>query len=349
MTTRVRLLKLQEERGAPLKTQLRVKRKRKLGHTDPKAKRRTLPRRMRSKVNTRQRKEINLKAAAKAETRGGGQKAERRITSIKVMTKEVAQRAKIEMLQRKRRSLNLIIVKIEIKVTSLIKSIGKTPKEEMVRELGQSHEARKEQPQKTGADLIAGTGIGVDLQFQKTKKKDEKKTKTGAESEAGVRTDDTTVKGTIRSVEHPGIRTTGQEVQTETSRETRTEAGAPEARATRETTAKIGRLIERTETETLPTKGEDAAAARRAIETRRGRVRRAQIPDETEGVVPPGPKTDEVHLNQDQIVRKAETETTARGINQAPAPALTATDDKGAFKSLFYTHYPCCVQHQLSI
>lgn len=347
MTTRVRLLKLQEERGAPLKTQLRVKRKRKLGHTDPKAKRRTLPRRMRSKVNTRQRKEINLKAAAKAETRGGGQKAERRITSIKVMTKEVAQRAKIEMLQRKRRSLNLIIVKIEIKVTSLIKSIGKTPKEEMVRELGQSHEARKEQPQKTGADLIAGTGIGVDLQFQKTKKKDE--TKTGAESEAGVRTDDTTVKGTIRSVEHPGIRTTGQEVQTETSRETRTEAGAPEARATRETTAKIGRLIERTETETLPTKGEDAAAARRAIETRRGRVRRAQIPDETEGVVPPGPKTDEVHLNQDQIVRKAETETTARGINQALAPALTATDDKGAFKSLFYTHYPCCVQHQLSI
>lgn len=348
MMTRVRLLKLQEERGAPLKTQLRVKRKRKLGHTDPKAKKRTLQRRMRSKVNTRQRKEINLKAAAKAET-GGGQKAERRITSIKVMTKEVAQRAKIEMLKRKRRSLNLIIVKIEIKVTSLIKSIGKTPKEEMVRELGQSHEARKEKPQKTGADLIAGTGIGVDLQFQKSKKKDEKKTKTGAESAAGVRTDDTTVKGRIRSVEHPGIRTTGQEVQTETSRETRTEAGAPEARATRETTAKIGHLIERTETETLPTKGEDAAAARRAIETRRGRVRRAQIPDETEGVVPPGPKTDEVHLNQDQIVRKAETETTARGINQALAPALTATDDKGAFKSLFYTHYPCCVQHQLSI
>lgn len=328
MRPRKRLLKLREERDGPpaqsMSTRLRVKKTRKLGRIDPKAKKTTLSRRMRSIANTRQRKEINLKVAAKAGKRVGGQKAERRVTSTKVMTEEVSLGAKTEMLLGKKRSQNLITVKIEIRVMSPIKSIKRTPKEEMVRELGQSHKARKEQLQKMGTDQVAGTGIGVDLQRQKTKKKNEKKTERGAGSAAGVRKDDTTVKGRIRGEGHPGIRTIEQEVQTEISLETRTEAGAPEARVPRETAAKTGHLIEGTGTEKLPTKGEDVAAAQRAIKTRKGKVRRAQILNEAEPRAPPDPKTGEAQPNQDQIVQKAKTETTARGINRAQA--LTATE-----------------------
>lgn len=169
----------------------------------------------------------------------------------------------------------------------------------------------------------AGTGTGVDLKYQKTRKKNE--TEREAESAAGVRKGDTTVRGR-RGEEHPGIGNVEQEVQTETSPGTRTEAGAPEARVVRETTAKIGPPIERTETEKPPTKREDIAAALRVIEKREGRGRRAQIPDGVERIVPPDPKTDEARPNQDQIAQKAETETTARGINRALAQALTATD-----------------------
>lgn len=53
---------------------------------------------------------------------------------------------------------------------------------------------------------------------------------------------------------------------------------------------------------------------------RKGRVVRALK------IVPPSPKTEEVQPVPDQIVQKAKTETTARGINRALAPALTATE-----------------------
>lgn len=328
---RMRQLKLQEERDGPptqsRTTQLRVKKTRKLGHTDPKAKKRTLLRRMTSIANTRLRKEINLEAAVKAEKRVGGQKAERRLTSTKVMIEEVAQGARTEMLIRKRGSQSLITVKIEIRAMSLIKSIKRIPKEGMVRELGQSHEARKDQLQKMGTDQVAGTRIGADLWCPKTKKKNEKKTKRGAENVAGVRTDDTTVKGIIRSEEHPGIKNVEQEVQTERSLETPAEAGAPEAGVIRGTTAKIGPLIGRTKTENLTTTGEDIAAVLRAIEMRKGRLKRVQSPNEENQIVPPDPKTEEAQPNQDQIVQRAKTEMTARGKNLALAQALTVTDD----------------------
>lgn len=322
------LLKLQEERGEPptqsMNTQLRVKKTRKLGHIDPKAKTRTLLRRMRSIANTRQRKEINLKAAAKAEKRIRGQKAERRLTSTKVMTGKAAQRAKTKMLVRKKRSQSRITIKIKVRVMTPTKSRRRTPKEEMVRELGQSPKVRKNQLQKMAADQVAGTGIGADLQGPKTKKKNAKRTERRAESVAEVRKDDTTMKGRIRSEGHPGIGNIDQEVRTEISRETPTEAGAPEARVVGETTAEIDPLIERTEN--LPTTGEDGAAALRVIEMRKGRVKRVQIPNGETQIAPPSPKTEEAQPGQDQIVQRAKTETTAREIKAALAPALTATE-----------------------
>lgn len=97
----MRVLKPQEKRDGSLtqstNTQLRVKKTRKLGHIDPKAKKRTMMRRMRIIANTRQRNGINLKAAVKAEKRVGGLKAKRRVTSTKVMTEEVAQGAKTKL------------------------------------------------------------------------------------------------------------------------------------------------------------------------------------------------------------------------------------------------------------
>lgn len=324
MMPRMRLLKLQEESDGPparsMNTQLRVKKTRKLDLIDPKAKKRTLKRRMRNTANRRQRKAANLKAAVKAEKRVEGQKAERRVTSTKVITRETAQGAKTEVLIRKKRSPNLITIKIEIRVTSLIKSIKRIQKEETVRGLGQSHKARKEL-QKTGTDLVAETGTGADLRYPKTRRKNEKKTERGAGNAAGVSRGDTTVKRRIRGEERPGAGSLDQEVQTEVRLETRTGAGAPEVRAIRETTAKNGHLIEKTEN--LPTKGEGVAAVLRVIEIK-GRVTKAQIPSEEEQIVPP--ETEEAQPDQDQIVQKAKTETTAREINRALAQALTATE-----------------------
>ena len=147
MRPRKILLNPQEEKDRPptqsMNKQLMVKKTRKADHIDPKVKKRTLLRRTRSKANTRQRKEINLKVAAKAEKIGEGQKAGRRVTSTEVTTEEAARGVKTEMLARKKRSQKLITIKIKIRVTSQIKSIKRTPKEEMVRELEQSHKARK--------------------------------------------------------------------------------------------------------------------------------------------------------------------------------------------------------------
>lgn len=301
MKPRTRLLNPQEESDGPptpsTNTHLRVKKTRKVGHIDPKAKTRIPLRKMRSiAANTRKRKEINLKVAAKAEKRAGGQKAERRVTSTRVMTEEVAHGAKTEMLTRKTRSQNLITIKIGIRVMSPIRSIKRIPKEETARELGQSHKARKDRLQKMGTDPIAGIGTGAELQRQKTKKKKERKTERGAEIVAGVRTDDTTVKGRIRREKHPEIRNTEQEVQTEISPETPTGAGAPEARVIRGTTAKIGPLTEGTKTENLPTEGGDgAAAALGATGTTKGK--RVQIPNAEKQTVPPDPKTEGAQPN----------------------------------------------------
>lgn len=321
------LIKLQEEKDEPptpnTNTQPMVKKTRDHGHVDPKAKKRTPLRRMTSQANTRQRRGINPKAVAKAEKRVGGLKAERRLTSVKVMTEETAQGAKIEMTKRKKRSLKMITVKREIRARSPIKSIMMTAKEEMTRKSGQSHKARK--MLKMVADPVAETGTGVDLQSRERRKTGEIRAGRGSETVAGVGKGGTTAKGKIKGEGRPGIRTIEQEVQTETRLETHTEAGDPEARATRETTAKIGRLIERTETEKLQTKGGGATAAARAvIGTGKGRVIKAPIPNRAELIVIP--KTDEALPNRDQIVQKAKTETTARRINPAQARALTATD-----------------------
>lgn len=309
---------LQDERdGLPTpspNTQLTEKKTRK----HPKAKMRTPLRRVISRANTRQRRGTNLKAAAKAEKRVGGQRAERKITSIKAMTEEVAQEAKSEMLKRKKGGQKLITVKTGI-------SIKRTPK---VRKLRQSHKARKGQ-RKMGADLAAETGIGVDLQDPKNEKRNEKKAGRGAEIGAGVGIGDT------RGGEPPGIRSVEQEARTGAG----TEAGGPEARAARESAVKIGRLIERTETERLQAKEDDTATAPTATETREDGATKAQILKGAEREVPPDPKTGGVQTKQDQIVQKAKTERAARKRNPAPAPApalapaLTATDPCSRFGS----------------
>lgn len=264
---------------------------------------------MRGIANTRQRKEINLKAAVKAEKRVEGPKAERSATSTKAMRGEAAQGAKTKTLTRKRESQNLITAKIEIRATNLTKSIKRTQKEVMVTEQGQHQKARREQLIKMGTDQVADTGIEAKLQYRKTKKKNEEKTDRGAGSVAGVRRDVVTVTGIIRDEEHPGIRNVEQEVQTETRLETHTEAGAPEVRVIREATARIDHLIEKTKIGQLPTK-DVVATVLKVTETRKGNARRAQIPKDVQRV-PPGLKS-EAQPDQDQIVRKAKTGMTAR-------------------------------------
>lgn len=288
---------------------------------------------MRSIANTRQGKEINLKVAAKAEKRVGGQKVERRARSTKMMTGEVDQRARTEMLTRKRRSLNLITTKIKIKPQRLTKSIKRTQKKKMLRD--PEHQKARKELQKMGAGQAADTGIEVETQHQKTKKTNERETESVAESVAmsvaesvaesvaGVRRGDATVKRTT-GVEHPGTRNTEQEVQTGIRQEIRIEVGAPEVRVMTETTAKIDHPTEETKTEELPTK-EDVAAALKATETREGRIKRVPIQEE-EGRAPPNPKTEKALPDRDQIVQKGKTETKARKINRVLAPALTATE-----------------------
>lgn len=285
----MRLLKLPDEREGPptqsTNTQLRGKKTRILAHIGQRAKKRTLLRRMKSKVSTRQRRVINLQVAAKAEKRVGGQKAEKSLISIKAMTEEVAQGAKTEMIKGKKRSQKMITAKIETRVTSLIKSKKRTPKEEMVRKPGQSHKARKEQ-QKMVADLAAETGI-VDLQCQRKKKKNEKEAGSEGENVVGVGIGDTTVKESIKGEVHTGTRNNEQEVLTETSQETPIEIGDPEARVIGETTAKIAHPIERTKTEKPQTKEDDVATARTVIGTGKRRVAKAQTPNETGQTVLP--------------------------------------------------------------
>lgn len=282
---------------------------------------------MRSITNTRQRKEINLKVAVKAEKKIKGQKAERRLIHIKVMTGEVAQGAKIEMLIRKKRSPNLIAAKTEIRVMNLKKSIRKTQKVEMVSEQGQNPEAKKEQPKKMSIDQVAETRTEGG-QHQKREKKKERETGRGAENVAGVGKEDATVKGRIRDEEHPGIKNIEQEVQTEVRLGTLTEAGARGAGAAGETRAGIDPRTEKSKTEMLPDRGGDAAAAALRVIEKKRRVKGAQIPKEE-----PSPKTEGARPAKDQIVRKKRIEMIARRI----APAPTATEP--VIMLLFFTVY----------
>lgn len=135
-------IKRQKERNRPpnqsMNIQPRVKETRKLRLAGPKAKTRTLQRKMRSIANTRQRKETDLIARKRV-----GPKAEEGITSTQVMTNEVAQGAKTEMPVREKRKQNLINSEKEISILTPMKSLETMQKEEMVRE-SQSHKARKE-------------------------------------------------------------------------------------------------------------------------------------------------------------------------------------------------------------
>lgn len=89
----IKLLKERERYPVrPANTQPRAKRKRDV-LTGPKAKK-TPTKRTRSIANTRQRSGRSLIVAVKAGRRAGGRKAGKRDTSIKVMRKEAAQKAK---------------------------------------------------------------------------------------------------------------------------------------------------------------------------------------------------------------------------------------------------------------
>lgn len=312
---------------------------------------------MTSKANRRKGERTNLKAAVEAEKRREGQRAEKtedqkaekrirdqkaekrvedqraekRFKSTKVMTKKIGHGAKSEMSIRKTRSPNLITARRGIKTRSLIKSRKRIQKEEMVRELGQSPKVRRE-VQSVGTDQVAETGKRVNLQSQKKRRKSEKKTGRGAGNAAGVSKDSITVKKRIKSEEDPGVGNMEEVAQTEVRPETHTGADAREVRAIVETTAKTGHLIERTEK--LSARREGAAAAAQRVITIEGRVRRAQIPRE-ELKAPPDPKTEEARLDQDQIVQKAKTDTTARGINRALVQALTATEPVTSRKYVF--------------
>lgn len=217
----------------------------------------------------------------------------------------VVQRAKTEVVTRK-------------KSRNLITSIKRTQKEKMGS--GGRQKARRDQLQKMGVDQAADTGMH--RQHRKTKRSGIR-TGRGAGIEAEVRRDAATVKERIRGEKHPGIRNVEQEAQIEVRLETRIEAGAPEARVIRETTARSVHPTRETKIEELRTK-EDEAAALKVTETGR-RVKGALIPG-GEQRAPPNPKTEEAQPDQDQIVQNVKTETTARGINRALAPVLTATE-----------------------
>lgn len=129
------MLKVKGERDAPLTrsriTRLRGRKRRNLAPVDPEAKTRT------RKANTKQRRAINLKAAAKVEKKAEDRKVETSLTSIKVI-EEAAHGAKMT----RKESLKLITTKMETKATTLIKSTER--KQETGRKVGQSPQTRKE-------------------------------------------------------------------------------------------------------------------------------------------------------------------------------------------------------------
>lgn len=144
MKIRRKTLKVKGERDGPLTqsriTQLRGKKTRNLAPVDLEAKKRT------RKANTRQRREINPKAAAKAEKKAGDQKAETSLTSIKVMVEEVTQGAKTKVTKEKK-NRKLTAAKMESKAMILMISMERKATEKVGRKVGQSPKART-QPQK---------------------------------------------------------------------------------------------------------------------------------------------------------------------------------------------------------
>lgn len=153
------------------------------------------------------------------------------------------------------------------------------PKEEMVRSLRQSLEARRGTLERTETDLSAEAGTGGDLPHLETKSKD------GTESEVGsaVRAmkDGATERERTKGEVDPRAEI-GQGVQTRLRAETPVEAGAPGVRATIETIAKTVHLIRgRTETvKTLTDEGGPRAATLRVKGRAKGRtgVERAPSP-----------------------------------------------------------------------
>lgn len=318
MKIRRKKVQVKGERDGPLTlsriTHLTGRKTRNLAPVDPEAKKR------KRKANTSQRRAINPKAAAKAERKAGDQEAETSLTSIKVMEKGVAQRAKPKMTTKKR--LRLTTAKRETKAMTLI-STERKPKEETGRKAGQSPKARKEPP-KMDPDPQALPWI--DLLCQRRLRKIQKRAE--REAENAVEKGGTTVTESIRGGELPGRRNIEQGAETETRPEIHREAGGPEVGATEETAAEIGHLIEGTE-KAQPTEDGEAQTATGARE--KGAAG-APIPEGAGGTA--RPETDVVL--QDQTVQKAKK---GRDPDPAPAPALTVTDipklRKQKFASLF--------------
>lgn len=146
MKIRRKMLKVKGERDTLLTqiriTRLRGKKTRNLAPADPEAKKRR-------KTNTSQRRAINLKAAAKAEKKAGGLKAETSRTSIE----EVAPGARTRTT-REKKSLILITANIKTKAMTVRKSPERRPRVETGREVGLRPKTRRE-PWKMDADLKA--------------------------------------------------------------------------------------------------------------------------------------------------------------------------------------------------
>lgn len=183
----------------------------------------------------------------------------------------------------------------------------------MMRELEQSLVAKTERQPKPSVDPAAEAGTEAGAQGPEIRRRKGTRTKRGAETAAGARTDDT-VKRRAGGV-HLEIKISNQEVQTEAERETPKEAGAPEAGAVGETTAKSA-----PPTEESAERDEAAAAAALIVtEQRKRRVKAAPEPREVQRVLP------EKGAQQDQTVLKAKRKAIRRA-GPVLAPAQTQTD-----------------------
>lgn len=305
MTTRKRGQKKRDDPPTQnVNTQQRVKRRSEPGIIDLKAKNRRPRIKMRSLANTRSTRS-GRKVAAKAGRRASAQKAERKDTRTELTRKELGPEVK-------KRKNPLIKQKTKLNTTNLVKSIKMIQKEEMVKELGQSHEARTE---KAAADLAAGTGIGAlreKLEIIKTT--DGTRTETGQGIAAKVGTDR---QGTPGGESLPGAENIKGGVQIEIRLETLTGAGGPEAGVIRKILVRTDLLIGRIGSGNLATTKDDTVAPiAREIKERAERVQNVA-----------NPKTREAQKGKSQIVQKAETDMTIKETDTAQA--LTATKMAG--------------------
>lgn len=289
---------------------------------------------MGSTAHTRQRKGINPRVAVKAERGANGQKAETGLKNTRATTGRVDRRAMTKVLKTKRSQIK---VKIKTRVRNPAKNTKTRAKTRVMRELEQSLAAKKEHLQRPSVGPAAEAGIEADAQGPEIRRRKETRTKRGAETAAGVRTDDTTAK---RRAGGARLEINDQEVQTETERETPREAGAPEAGVVGETTAKSGPLTEEN------AEGDEAAAAVAAAaligtEQTKRRVKAApeprgaqRVPPEREGAQP------------NQTVRKAKRKAIRRA-SRLLAPARTQTDALCNTQNMEYKLLDLC-HHSLS-